>query len=343
MYQLEIISKIQEPEPDGIIHIRQGESVLLEIDNKQSVPSDPLISGRPVEWRKKTIPALIIAISDSLHEIFQVFQPPKYPEYNIPFLAISSDKNTLLKCRAEGKIFIHVTSDCPDRSSEAMHHLEEVIGKTEYCFILCSQANPEFIQLAGEIANFGRKQNTLMVLSMIGKEQLGSSDTISDSLGNFHSVVLPSVKSDNIVIVPIEQIRDFCEATIDSVVAKGWRSTIVPNNSKIVRELLFHGGLGCLGWHMTGNPDAQGLINGYVELVNEKSHPPIVRTYTILKVPFESTLNEAYDLFETISNILFENVPSQYPHEMKLEAYNPELEGQYDLSIWTFSGEYKLP
>ena len=44
-----------------------------------------------------------------------------------------------------------------------------------------------------------------------------------------------------------------------------------------------------------------------------------------------------------ISPILFDKIPSKYLHLMKLEAYNPGVEGQYDLSIWTFTGQYRLP
>jgi hypothetical protein len=110
MYQLDIITEIPEPEPDGGIYIRQGESAFLEFDKNHNV-SSVQICGRTAEQMEKTIPALVITISDDPQEIFSGFNAPSYPDMKIPFLAISSDRDALLKCNADGKIHYHMPAD----------------------------------------------------------------------------------------------------------------------------------------------------------------------------------------------------------------------------------------
>jgi hypothetical protein len=66
-------------------------------------------------------------------------------------------------------------------------------------------------------------------------------------------------------------------------------------------------------------------------------------TYSILKIPWESTVDDATELRNSLLEILIEKVPSRYPHLMRIEGYYPEIEGQFDLSTWTFIANYKLP
>jgi hypothetical protein len=340
MYQLAIITKIPEPKPDGTIHIRPGESAIVRIDESDSVPD---INGRPLEWMNKTIPALIITLSDDLHETFRVFQAPKDPEDAIPFLAISSDRNALLNCRAEGKILYRMTADCPAGPSEPMQYLHETIGKTEYCIILCSRTNPEWINLAGEIAEFSREQNTLTVLVVTGKGESVSHENIPDILGRFHAIIWSRDNSRCISTASPEQIRDLCEATIDDIVASGGRHGVVSNDRFIVRELLFTGGISHSCWHIEGKPDALELISKYVESIYENNLTHIGGTYSILKIPWKSTIDAAIELRNSLLEILIQKVPSRYPHQMRVEGYYPEIEGQFDLRIWTFTGNYKFP
>ena len=173
MYQLDIITKIPELEPDGIIRIRPGESAIVRIDESDSPSPTADICGRPAEWMYKTIPALVIALSDDLDEIFRVFRAPEDPEDAVPFLAISSDLDMLLSCRAEGKVLCRKTADYSSRPSEAMQYLHEIIRKTEYCLSLCSRTDPAWIQLAGQITQYAREQNTLSVLAVTWGKRAG--------------------------------------------------------------------------------------------------------------------------------------------------------------------------
>jgi hypothetical protein len=111
----------------------------------------------------------------------------------------------------------------------------------------------------------------------------------------------------------------------------------------IVQELMFSGGVSYLGLHIAGDPNACELTKGFVQSVGGKGQIRTSGTYAILKVPLESTTDVAYHLRGSLSNILSENIPSRFPHQVRLEAYNPEVEGQYDLTIWTMTGKYKLP
>ncbi|MCK9592358.1 MAG: hypothetical protein M0Q91_10170 [Methanoregula sp.] len=342
MYQLDTLTKIPEPVPDGVIRIRPGESILLRIDEKRSESSVPQINGRPTEWIDKTIPALIIAISDNVSDIFRVFHAPEDPEDAVPFLAISSDRDALLSCRAEGKILWSKPVDHIPKPSESMQYLHEIIRKTEYCCILCSRTNPAWIQLAGEIAHFAREQNTLTVLALIGKGLPASHENVSDIVGKFHTIIGSSENSNSVSPASLEKIRDLCEATIDDIVASGGRHAVVSDDRFIVRELLFTGGLSYPEWHIAGKPDALELISGYVESIHGNNQTLIGGTYSILKIPWESTIDAATELRNSLIGILFERVPSMHPHQMRLEGFYPEVEGQFDLSIWTFTGNYKL-
>ena len=60
-------------------------------------------------------------------------------------------------------------------------------------------------------------------------------------------------------------------------------------------------------------------------------------TYSILKIPWESTVNDAIDLRNSLLDILIREVPSRYPHLMRIEGFYPEIEGQFNLCIWTFT------
>jgi hypothetical protein len=340
MYQLDIIAKIPEPEPDGTIRIRPGESTIVRIDERTPRSSAPDIRGRPAEWKVKTIPALIIVIGDDLDEIFKVFQALEDPEDAIPFLAISSDLDRLLSCRAEGKVLYRKTTDCSSGISEAMQYLHEIIRKTEYCFFFCSGTDPAWIQLAGQIAQDTREQNTLAVLALLWEREPVFHENIPDILGLFHTIIWSTDNSKS--TGSIEQIRDLCEATIDDIVAVGGRHGIVSNDRFVVRELLFTGGISYSGWHIEGKPDALEIISGYVEPIHENDLPLISGTYSILKIPWESTLDVATELRNSLLEILIQKVPARYPHQMRIEGYYPETEGQFDLIIWNFTGKYTL-
>ena len=238
MYQLNIITKIPEPEPDGIIRIRPGESTVVQIDGSDSAPD---IRGRPAEWKNKTIPALIVAISDDLHEIFQIFRAPKDTEDAIQFLAISSDSDALLSCRADGKIFCRKTAGCSGGLSEPMQYLHEIIAKTEYCIILCSRRTPDWIFLAGEIAQYARDQNTLTVLVLIGKGEADSDQIDFDLCGRFHTIILNTNHPASVSPVSLERIRDLCEATLYDIVVSGGRHGLEPDYRTNVRDLMSNG------------------------------------------------------------------------------------------------------
>ena len=342
MYQLDIITELPEPKPDGAIYIRQGESALVEFDKNHNV-STIQISGRTAEQMEKTIPALVIAISDDPQEIFCGFQEPCYPEEKIQFLAISSDRNTLLKCSADGKIYYRKTMDCPDGSQDPWEYLREIVRKTEYCFIFCSQAETGFIHLAGELAQSGREQNTLMVLAITGKKQPDSVGNVTEIIGKFHTSILPDDRSDSIVQASINQIRDLCEATMGDLVSQGGRPSFTSQDRTVVEGLLFNGGVCYLGGHIAGNPDNRDLINGCIQSVVGNCQAPICGAYVILRLPPESTTDVAYDLGGYVSDNLSLNVLSRYAPQVRLEVSYPEIETQYDMSIWIFTGEYKLP
>ena len=343
MNQLDIIAKIPEPERDGIIRIRPGESTVVRIDKHAHQSSAPDIQGRPSEWKDKTFPALIIVISDDFDEIFRKFQTLEDPEDAIPFLAISSNLDRLLSCRAEGKVLYRKTTDCSSDKSEAMQYLHEIIRKTEYCFFFCSGTDPTWIHLAGQIAQDAREQNTLAVLASLGEGEPVSQEYISDILGKFHTIIWLTDNSKNASTGSIEQIQDLCEATIDDIVAAGGRHGVVSNDRFIVRDLLFTGGISYSDWYIVGKPDALGLIRGYGDSIHENNLTHISGTYSILKIPWESTLDTATELRNSLLEILIQKVPSRYPHQMRIEGYYPETEGQYDLITWTFTGKYTLP
>ena len=113
---------------------------------------------------------MIIAISDDLHEIFQVLWSPEDPEDAVPFLVRSSDNKALRSSKADGKILFYKIADYFCSSLEPMQYLHDIIRKTEYCWILCFFTNPVWIQPAGEIALSTRDQNTLTVLAVIGEK-----------------------------------------------------------------------------------------------------------------------------------------------------------------------------
>jgi hypothetical protein len=334
MYQLDIITKIPEPEPDGIIRIRPGESAIVRIDESGAHSPTADICGRPAEWRNKTIPALVIALSDDLDEIFRVFHAPEDPEDAVPFIVISSDRELLLDCRAEGKILCRKTADCSSRPAEAIQYLHEIIGNTEYCIFLCSRRDPAWIQLAGQIALYAREQNTLSVLAVTGEKEPGSDEILSGIQVKFHSIIQsPDHSTERF----LERIHDLCEATIDDIVASGGRNALVRDDRFVIRELLFNGGTGDPVWNTAGKPDAFELIRGYVKSIHKNNHTLIAGTYSILKIPWESTMGAATELRNSLLDILVEKVASKYPHQMRIEGYYPEIEGQIDLSIWTFS------
>jgi hypothetical protein len=333
---LDILTKIPEPEPDRIIRIRPGESTIVRVDGGDTAPD---IRGRPAEWKNKTIPALIIAISDDLTEIFRIFQAPDDPEDAVPFLSISSDRHALFSCRAEGKILFRQTADSSERTTESMQYLQDTIAKTEYCIILCSRTNPAWIHLAGEIAQFARAQNTLTVLAIIGDGEPYSQEKVSDIMGKFHTILLASDNSNNVSTVSLEQIRDLCEATIDEIVASGGRRSLEPDDPRKVQVLMFNGGISYLGCHAVGESDAQRLISGYMKSVEGNNKILNGGTYSILKIPWESTINAAIALRNSLIDILETKVPSRYPHYVRIEGYLPEAEGQVDLSIWIFTGK----
>jgi hypothetical protein len=335
MYQLDILTKIPEPKHDGIIRIRPGESAIVRADGGDTAPD---IRGRPVEWKNKTIPSLVITITDDLPEIFRAFQAAHDPEDAVPFLAISSDRDALLSCRAEGKILFRQTADCSGRAPEPMRYLQETIAKTEYCIILCSRKNPGWLELAGEIVQSAREQNTLTVLAMIGAGEQDFYDNVSEIVGKFHTIILTPDNSSAISMVSLEQIRDLCEATTDEIVGYGGRPSLEPDDPGKVRELLFNGGISYLGCHVAGEPDAQSLIRGYVKSVQGNQKILNGGTYSILKIPWESTINAAVALRNSFIDILVEKVPSRYPHYMRIEGYYPEIEGHIDVAIWTFTG-----
>ncbi len=340
MYHLDIITRIPEPEPDGIIRIRPGESTIVRIDESDSVPQ---IHGRPAEWSDKKIPALVIALSDDTDEIFRLYYAPEDPEDAVPFLAISSDLNRLLSCRAEGKVLFCKTADRSSGSAEAMQYLHEIIRKTEYCIFLCSRRDPAWIHLAGQIAQYARAQNTLAVLAVIGEGKPDSNENMSDILEKFHTIILTLKNSNSLSTASLEQTRDLCEATIDDIVASGGKHAFLPSDRLIVRDLLFKGGISYLMWHSAGDADVHELIKGYVGSV--QGNDPIMTggTYSILKAPWQSTVDAATELRNSLLDILVEKVPSRYPHQMRVEGYYPEVEGQFDLSTWTFTGNYKFP
>lgn len=342
MYQLDIITKIHEPKPDGVIRIRPGESAFVQIEADISASSTPEILGRPVGLEEKTIPALIIAVSEDPGEILRVFQIPQDPEDTVPFLAISPDRNALLTCRAEGKILSRITADYPDVISEPMRYLHEIIRKTEFCIILCSRTYPEGNHLVGEMAQFSREQNTLTILSVIGGGEPDFPEDVSDILGKFHAIILNSDYSNSIPFASLERIRDLCEATINDVVTSGGRHALVPNDRLVVRELLLHGGISNSGWHTAGIPDAHEFIRWYVQSIQGNSHPDVAGTYSILKIPWESTMDAATQFRDSLVDILNDKVRSRYPHQMRIDGYYPETDGHFELSIWTFSGNYKI-
>jgi hypothetical protein len=337
MYQLDIIAEIPEAKPDGAIYIRQGESALVEFDKNHNVSSIQ-ISGRTAEQMEKTIPALVIAISDDPQEIFSGFQKPCDPKEKIPFLAISSDRNTLSKCSAEGKIYYHMTADCPDGYRDPWQYMKEIMRKTEYCFIFCSQTDTGFIHLAGELAQLGREQKTLMVLAIIGKQQPDSFENINEIIDKFHTSILPSDRSDSPVQAPIHRIRDLCEATMGDLVSQGGRPSFTNQDRTVVEGLLFNGGVCYLGRHIAGSPDNRELFKGFIQSIGGNCKTPIVGTYSILKVPPESTTDVAYDLGGYVSDYLSLNILSRYSPQVRLEVSYPEIETQYDMNIWIFTG-----
>jgi hypothetical protein len=339
MSRLEIITKIPELEPDGIIRIRPGESTIVRIDRGDTAPPVPEIHGRPAEWREKTIPALVIVISEDPFEIFRVFKVPEDPEDAVPFLALSPESGALLRCRAEGKVLIRLTADSTGGSSEPMQYLHDIIAKTEYCFFLCSRRNPAWIQLAAEIAENAREQHTLTVMAFIGEGSFGSYENYSDILKKFHTLILPTDNSFRSIPIPLEQIRDFCEATMNDVVASGDRCGLVSGDCSIVRDLLFNGGISYSGGHTAGEPDAQELVRGLERSLQEDYQSQTGGTYSILKIPWESTIDAAMELRTSLFDILGEMAPSRFPHQIRIEGYFPEAEGQYDLNIWSFTGK----
>jgi hypothetical protein len=339
MYQLEILTKMPEPKPDGIIRIRPGESTIVQIDMCDSAPD---IRGRPAEWRFKTIPAVIIAITDDLLEIFRVFQAPEEPEDAVPVLSFSSDRIALLSCRADGKILYRKTADCSSRSSEPMQYLHEIIAKTEYCIVLCSQRTPDWMFLAGQIAQFARDQNTLIVLALIGKGEADSYQSAFDPFEKFHTIIANPDHPASVSPVSLERIHDFCEATLYDIVVSGGRHGLEPDYRTNVRDLMFNGGI-CVPWHTPGKPDARELLKEYLPSVQINDQTTIAGTYSILKIPWESTIDDAIQLRNSLYKILDENIPSRYPHLVRIEGYSPEIEGQVDLSIWTFTGNREVP
>jgi len=339
MYSLEILTRIPEPKPDGIIRIRPGESTIVQIDTCDSAPD---IRGRPAEWRFKTIPALIIAISDDLPEIFRVFQAPEDPEDAVPVLSLSSDHIALLSCRADGKILYRKTADCSFGSSEPMQYLHEIIAKTEYCIILCSQRTPNWMFLAGQIAQFARDQNTLIVLALIGKGEADSYQSGFNPFEKFHTIIANPDHPASVAPVCLERIRDFCEATLYDIVMSGGRHGLEPDYRTNVRDLMFNGGI-CVPWHTPGKPYARELLKEYLISVQPKNQATITGTYSILKIPWKSTIDDAIRLRNSLYMILDEYIPSRYPHIMRIEGYAPEIEGLVDLNIWTFTGNHEVP
>jgi hypothetical protein len=340
MYHLEILTKIPEQEPDGIIRIRPGESAIVRIDDSNAASAVPDICGRPAEWREKTIPALVIVMGEDPDEIFRVFKAPEDPEDAVPFLTLFHDRGALLRCRAEGKVLIRLTADSPGGSSEPMQYLHNIIGKTEYCFFICSLINPAWIQMAAEMAQHAREQHTLSVIALTGEGSSVSSENISGILKKFHTVILPP---DNSLKNPIflEQIRDLGEATINDVVASGDRHGLISSDREVVRDILFNGGISYLGGHTVG--DAHKLFKNFNCFVLGKNETYMEGTYSILKIPWESTIDAAIELRNSLFDILVEMVPSRYLHQIRIEGYYPEAEEQYDLSIWTFTGKSGLP
>ena len=339
MSLLEIITKIPELEPDGIIRIRPGESTIVRIDGGTTASPVPEIHGRPAEWREKTIPALVIVISEDPFEIFRVFKAPEDPEDAVPFLALSPDRGALLRCRAEGKVLIRLTADSPGGSSEPMQYLHDIIAKTECCFIICSRRNPAWIHLAAEIAENAREQHTLTVTALIGEGSFASYENYSGILKKFHTVILPPDNAGKSIPIPLEQIRDFCEATMYDVVASGDRSGLVSNVGTGVRNLLFNGGISYFGGHTAGKTDAREIFRRFIRSFQEEYQTPAGGTYSILKIPWESTIDAAIEFRNSLFDRLGEKVPSRYPHQIRIEGYDPETEGQYDLSIWSFTGK----
>jgi hypothetical protein len=348
MYQLDIITKIPEPEPDGAIYIRQGESAFLEFDKDHNVSSIQ-INGRTDEQMEKTIPALVIAISDDPQEIFSGFNAPSYPHMKIPFLAISSDRDAFLNCNADGKIHYHMPAEgTPHDSHNERKYLHELIKKTEYCCIFCSQTDPlHFFHLAGYLAYFGRQYKTLMVLALIGNGDHDlCQDVIDDYFKNFHTIILPLDNTNS--IVPIKRIRDLCDATINDVVSQGsLRTALIDQDREKVQGLLLKGGICYLGGHIAGGPDDRDLIKGFVQSVGVNCKTPVCGSYVFLSFPSRftaaSTINEVYDFGRYVFEILHKNIPSHFSPEIRPEVSYPDVEEPYDMNIWIFTGDYKLP
>ena len=87
-----------------------------------------------------------------------------------------------------------------------------------------------------------------------------------------------------------------------------------------------------------GRPEARELLKEYLHSVRLKDQTTITGTYSILKIPWESTVDDAIQLRNFLYKILDENVPSKFPHQIRIEGYYPDAEGNYDLNVWTFSG-----
>ena len=109
-----------------------------------------------------------------------------------------------------------------------------------------------------------------------------------------------------------------------------------------MRELLLNGGISYLGGHTAGGPDARKLIDGYVQSMQGANRSRVGGTYSLLRIPWHSTVDAATELRNSVVDILAEKVPARYLHQIRIEGYYPKEEGQYDLIIWTFTGDYEL-
>jgi hypothetical protein len=125
------------------------------------------------------------------------------------------------------------------------------------------------------------------------------------------------------------------------------RTALIDQDREKVIGLMFKGGICYLGGHIAEGPDDRDLIKGFVKSVGVTCKTPVCGSYVFLSFPSKfaavSTINEVDELCQYVFDTLYKNIPSHFSPEIRPEVAYPDVEERYEMSVWVFTGDHKLP